>query len=281
MTIRIVTDSTCDLPADIVAAHGITVVPLYINIGAKSYLDGIDLTRQAFYAGLPGYQPFPTTAVPGAGQFAEVYNRLADEGATDIMSIHIAPSLSAVVNAARLGADMIKNARVTVIDSGQLSLGLGFMVQLAAQAAADGCSVAEIVALLDELRGRAYVFATLDTTEFLYRSGRVNGFQNGLGTLLQIKPILKMHNGKAESEKIRTSKMAARRLVELAQEIGPVERLALVHTDNRDGAQALWAQCSHLFPAVRDPIDVKVTPVIGAHIGPGAVGFACLRAPRG
>ena len=280
MTIRIVTDSTCDLPLDIVKEHAITVVPLYINIGSKSYLDGVDITRQEFYSALPDYDPFPRTAVPGPGMFSEVYNELVGEGATHILSIHISPSLSAVENSARLGAELIKGAQVTVIDSGQLSLGLGFIVQSAAQAAADGRSVSEVISLVNELRTRAYVFAVLNTTEFLRRSGRVSGLANSLGTMLQIKPILKMHNGKSELEKIRTSRMANKRLIELVQEVSPIERLALVHTNNQEGARALWQQTRHLFPDMPDPMDANVTPVIGAHIGPGAVGFACVAAAR-
>jgi DegV family protein with EDD domain len=280
MTIRIVTDSTCDLPLQIVEDHNISIVPLYINIGSESYLDGVDMTRQAFYAGLPDYDTFPKTAAPGPEKFSEVYTRLASEGATEILSIHISPSLSAVIHSARIAAETFTGAKVTVVDSGQLSLGLGFMVQMAAQAAAAGESLPEIVSALRNQSERSYVFAALETTEFLRRSGRVSDFQNSLGTLLQIKPLLKMHNGEAESEKIRTRKKAIERLIELVIEVGPIEKLALVHTNNDEGAQALWEQSSHHFSEIHDPISVNVTPVIGAHIGPGVVGFACLAAEK-
>jgi DegV family protein with EDD domain len=278
MTIRIVTDSTCDLPVEIVEENAISVVPLYINIGAESYRDGIDISRQEFYAGLPDYAVFPKTAVPGPEQFSAVYSQLESEGATEILSIHISPSLSAVINSARLAAETVKTAKVTVIDSGQLSLGVGFMAQMAAQAAKAGKSLPEIIATIEQQKTRSYVFAALDTTEFLRRSGRISGFQNGVGSLLQIKPLLKMHNGVVESERVRTSKKALNRLLDLVTAVGPVEQLALVHTNNPDGAQALWEQTHHLFPAIHNPISVNVTPVIGAHIGPGAVGFACLAA---
>lgn len=278
MTIKIVTDSTCDLPPEIVREHAITVLPLYINIGSASYLDGVDLTRQEFYTRLPDYETFPKTAAPGTGQFSEVYNQLASEGATEILSIHISPTLSAVINSARIAAETVRTVSVTVIDSGQLSMGLGFMVQMAAQAAASGSLLPEILTLVNHLKTRSYVFAALKTTEFLRRSGRVSGFQNSLGNLLQIKPLLKMHNGKPESEKIRTSSRARRRLIELISEVSPIEKLALVHTNDYEGVQALWQQTRHLFPDIHDPIAVNVTPVIGAHIGPGVVGFACVAA---
>jgi DegV family protein with EDD domain len=278
MTVRIVTDSTCDLPSEIVEEHGISVVPLYIHIGSKSYLDGVDITRQEFYTRLPDYDAFPQTAIPGPQQFSDVYSRLAGEGATEILSIHISPSLSAVVNSARIAAESFEAAKVTVLDSRQLSLGLGFIAQMAAQAAASGKSLTEIISMVQDQIKRSYVFAALETTEFLRRSGRVSGFQNGVGTLLQIKPLLKMYNGVAESERIRTSGKAIARLIELVREVAPLEKLALVHTGNAAAAQALWQQASHLFPDIHDPISVNVTPVIGAHIGPGAVGFACLAA---
>jgi len=278
MTIRIVTDSTCDLPSEIVEEHGISVVPLYIHIGSESYLDGVDITRQEFYTRLPEYDAFPQTAVPGPQQFSDVYARLAGEGATEILSIHISPSLSAVVNSARIAADSFEAAKVTVLDSGQLSLGLGFMTETAARAAASGKPLPEIISMVQNQIKRSYVFAALETTEFLRRSGRVSGFQNGVGTLLQIKPLLKMHDGVVGSERVRTSKKAFARLIELVEEISPIERLALVHTGDSEAAQALWQQARHLFPAIHDPISVNVTPVIGAHIGPGVAGFACLAA---
>jgi len=155
MTIRIVTDSTCDLPLEIVRAHDISVVPLYINIGSDSYLDGVDITREEFYSNLPDYEDFPTTAVPGPERFSCVYEKLAGEGATEILSIHISPSLSAVINSARIAAENFVSAKATVLDSGQLSLGIGFMAQRAAQAAAEGLSLSDIIAALNNQKKRS------------------------------------------------------------------------------------------------------------------------------
>lgn len=280
MSVRIVTDSTCDLPEQVIERHGIKVLPLYINVGSQSYLDGVELSRQAFYEQLPGYPTPPTTAVPGLDHFRQAYEQLALEGTSEILSIHISTSLSAVAQMAQIAAREVEGVSVTVIDSGQLSLGTGFMVQAAAQAADEGYSGEEILELVEDLGSRCYVFAALDTTEFLRRSGRVSGFQNSVGTLLKIKPLLKMHNGKATSEKIRTRKRAIRRLVELVSELGTLERLALVHANAPDEARELWHQAQYLFPDSEEPWSVNVTPVIGAHIGPGTVGFACLTARR-
>ena len=138
MTIRVVTDSNCDLPPDLVKEHGIAVVPLHINVGRESYLDGVEMSRQQFYEGLPSFKTHPTTSVPSPGEFYQVYRRLADEGADQILSIHISVALSAVVNSARLAAEELPDLPVTVYDSGNLTLGTGFQVLAAAHAAGIG-----------------------------------------------------------------------------------------------------------------------------------------------
>ena len=278
MTIRVVTDSTCDLPQEMVTRYGITVVPLYVNVGKQSYLDGVELTRREFYERLPDFQTPPTTSAPGPEQFRQVYERLVVEGATEILSIHISISLSAVLNSARQAAQEIKAVPVTVFDSTQLSLGTGFLVLSAAKAAADGHSMAEIVTRLEEQASRTHVFAALDTLEFLRRSGRVNGFQAGVGSLLSIKPLLKMHEGDPTSERVRTRKRAWQRVTDLVNDLGPLEQLALVHTNAPEAAEGLRQRARHLFPEDQAPLSVDVTPVIGAHICPGAVGFACVAA---
>ena len=176
MPIRIVTDSTCDLPPETIARCGICVVPLYINVGKQGFLDGIDLTRDEFYARLPTFPVQPTTAVPSLQKFRAVYDALAEEGATGILSIHISVALSAVVGVANVAARETTSTPVTVFDSQQLSLGTGFLVETAAKMAAAGGSLAEIQAALNTQIKRSHVFAALDTLEFLRRSGRMNRF---------------------------------------------------------------------------------------------------------
>jgi DegV family protein with EDD domain len=276
MTIRIVTDSTCDLPAEIVAQYGIAVVPLYINLGGESYLDGVDLTREEFYALLPEADPPPTTAVPAPKMFLDVYDRLADEGASEILSVHISRSLSAVVDTARLAARETSTP-VTVLDSGTLSLGTGFLVWAAAEAAALGRSMEAIVSLIVDQSHRTHVLAVLDTLEFLRRSGRMNRVMATLGSLLQIKPLLKMHDGIPAAERIRTTRAATQRLVALVKEQVPLERAALVHTHAIEKAQDLLERARHLLPDEK-VLSVDITPVFGTHLGPGAVGFVCVSA---
>jgi DegV family protein with EDD domain len=278
VSIRIVTDSNCDLPEEITTEYRIAVVPLYINIGADSYLDGVEMSRGEFYEGLPHFKAHPTTSVPSPGQFYQAYERLASEGASEILSIHISVTLSAVVNSARLAAEEFDAVPVIVFDSGQLTLGTGLQVLTAARAAAEGRDLAEIVALLEDQGSRTYTFAALDTLEFLRRSGRLSRFQSSLGSLLQLKPLLKMHSGEMDMERVRTRKGAAGRLVELVHELGPLEELALVHTHAPHRARALGQQARGLFPPGKMPLSAEVTPVIGAHVGPGAAGFVAVKA---
>jgi len=277
MTIRIVTDSTCDLPEEIIAEYGITVVPLYINFGDEGYLDGVELSREEFYARLPDSDPPPTTAVPSPQQFAEAYKRLASEGATEILSIHISLSLSATMNIAHLAAQEVTSVPVTVFDSGSLSMGTGFLVWSAAKAAAEGRSLDEIVAMVEEQGARTHVFAALDTLEFLRRSGRMNRVMATLGSWLQMKPLLKMHQGEPSAEKVRTTEHATERLISLLKELVPLEKVALVHTHALERAEDLRQKVRHLLPE-GELLSMDITPVFGTHLGPGAVGFACVTA---
>lgn len=275
MSIRIVTDSTCDLPQSIIDELGITVIPLFINFGDKGYRDGVDLSRADFYARLPTSDPLPTTAAPGHEVFKQAYDRLADQGATEIVSIHIAESLSATINVAQVAAQETRRVRVTAFDSRQLSLGTGFVVEAAARSARAGRSVAEIIAQLEELIPRVHVFAMLDTLEFLKRSGRVSSLMAGLGGLLQMKPILKMYNGQAGSDRVRTRSRAIGQLVNLLSQCSPLERVAMVHTHAFTPAEEIRQLVEPMLPE-KDIWSLDITPVIGTHIGPGAVGFACV-----
>jgi DegV family protein with EDD domain len=277
MTIRIVTDSTCDLPEEIIAEYGIAVVPLYINFGNQSYLDGVELSREEFYARLPDCDPPPTTAVPSPQRFQAVYERLVSEGATQILSIHISISLSAIVDMARLAAQEVTSVPVTVFDSGSLSMGTGFLVWTAAKAAAEGRSLDEILATLEEQGSRTHVFAALDTLEFLRRSGRMNRVMATLGSWLQMKPLLKMYKGEPTAEKVRTTEHATERLISLLKELVPLEKVALVHTHALERAEELRQKVRHLLPE-GELLSMDITPVFGTHLGPGAVGFACVTA---
>jgi DegV family protein with EDD domain len=206
-----------------------------------------------------------------------MYNALADEGATEVLSIHISSTLSAIMNVATLAARETRSLLVTVLDSRQLSLGTGFLVEAAASLAEKGHTVSEIFPVLQGLIKRIHVFAALDTMEFLKRSGRVNAIIAGLGSFLQIKPIMKMHDGIASAERVRTHLHARNRIIQLLHNLGKTERVAIVHTNAPGTVEELRQAAAHLLPT-KDLLAVDITPVIGAHIGPGAAGFAAITA---
>jgi DegV family protein with EDD domain len=275
MPVRIVTDSTCDLPLETITKLGIRVVPLYINVGKQGFLDGIDMTREEFYTKLPDFPEHPTTAVPSPQKFRAIYDALAEEGATEVLSIHISAALSAVLDVGRIAAQETTSVPVTVFDSRQLSLGTGFLVETAAKFAAAGDSISQILDALNVQIKRTHVFAVIDTLEFLKRSGRMNKYIANIGTLLQLKPILAMYDGKPGTERVRTREHATERLLEMVRDIGKIERIAVVHANAPTRVAELRAQAASLF--LNDNIMVtNITPVIGAHIGPGAFGFAVI-----
>jgi DegV family protein with EDD domain len=276
MNIRIVTDSTCDLPEEIVRQQAITVIPLHINVGKKSYLDGVDLTRTEFYAQLPNYFPAPKTAAPGPEVFAQAFERLANEGARAILSIHISEALSSTINSARIAAEQFTRIPITVLDSSQLRLGTGFIVEKAAQLARAEKTMEEILSALKEILKRTYVFASLKTLEYLRRGGRMNFALARFGEILQIKPLLHMNMGKATALRTRTNERARKRLLDWLVEYAPYEKLAIVHAGIQEEAESLREQIRSIFPeGVLVPI-VQITPILGAHLGIGAIGFACI-----
>jgi DegV family protein with EDD domain len=278
MTIAIVTDSTCDLDASVIAGLPITILPLYINIDGRSYLDGVDLSHAEFYTGLPAYRTHPTTSAPSIGTMVDLYRRLLTEGANGIVSIHIADSLSNTGNVARLAAQAMPEVSIAVVDSGQITLGIGHIVLAAGEAAHAGANVDEIVALCADLRRRSYSFAAADTLVFLRRSGRLSRVQASLGSLLSVKPILKMHDGVADVERPRTTSRAMERLISLAAQLGPLARLSVVHGHAPAKAEQILQMARHLFPKGLEPLCSEVTPAIGAHVGPNSVGLCCLTA---
>lgn len=279
MTVRIVTDSACDVPADLAEKLNITVVPVYINIGDTSYLDGVELSRREFFDNLADYPVVPTTAAPAPGAFTQTYQALADAGATEILSIHLSAELSATLQSARLGAQDVVGATVTQFNSRQISMGAGLLVILAAEAAAGGQSVAEIVAMLEARLLKTRIYAALGTLEFLRRSGRVSWASFGLGTLLQIKPVVTVYDSDVLiAARVRTFKRAVRRVISLLEEARPLERVAVLYTGNAEPAEQLVAAIPDIFPPGQDPIFMEIGPAIGTHAGPGAIGVAFIQA---
>ncbi len=275
MKIGLVTDSTSDLPPEVVARFGIEVVPAVLIIQEESFLDGEGLSREEFYAQLPGMPSPPTTAAPSVGSFTERYERLLGQGARKILSIHAAAALSGIFNAARLASEAF-DGRVLVLDSGQISLGLGFQVLAAAEAAAEQAGEQEALARIQRTRQGAHVFALLDTLEYLRRSGRVSWARAALGGILRIKPMVELSEGQViNAGRARTRQQGVKLLLDTLRNVGPLERLAVLHTNAESDALEFLQEYSP--PAGLEPLVVNVTTVIGTHVGPNGLGFAAVK----
>jgi DegV family protein with EDD domain len=272
--IAIVTDSPADIPPEIAAQLNITVVPAILVIGAESFKDGVDLSRADFYDQLPGMAEMPTTAAPSSGDYAAAYQRLFAAGAEHIVSIHVAASLSAIHNAALLAAEAYAG-QVSVVDSGQLSLGLGFQVIAAAKAAAAGASLPDVLRAIQDTRRRTVVIAMLDTLEYLRRGGRVSLLQASLGAMLRVRLFVELHNGRINFlERVRTRAAAIERLWDMVVTQGPFDQFAMLHANAEAEARNLLDELIPSLPA--NPLLVNVNTVVGTHVGPNALGFAAV-----
>lgn len=271
MKIAFVTDSTADIPESLASDYSIQVIPNLISIDGRSLEDGKGISREAFYEQLPKMKVSPQTGTAAPGIYQQLYRSLLESGADHVFSIHPSSLLSGILNAAS-GAARLFDGRVETVDSGQVSLGLGFQVLAAAQAAAEGASVERIRGLLADLFHRVKLFAMLDSLEYVRRSGRVSWAQARLGGLFQIKAFVELKYGVVHSiGEARTRTKALKRLEELLQKQGPVEKLAVLHTNAEADARAFAA---HLNTGLAGPpLIVNVTTVIGTHVGPNCLGF--------
>lgn len=275
--VKIVTDSTADLPADLAARMGITVVPALVMFGSTSYREGIDLTHDEFYAKLVESKIIPTTGAPPPGVYEEVYRRLAQE-TNEILSVHLAANLSALYNVASVAAAAVSGARIALVDSQQITLGYGLIALAAAEAAQRGEPLAQILDRVEGWKKRARVYAALDTLEYIHRGGRVSWVAAVIGTLMHIKPIVQVLDGEVRLvERVRTSARAEQRLLELVQDLGPLEKAVVLHTNAPNRAERLADRIQELDPRWERMI-APAGVIIASHAGPGAVGVACLLA---
>lgn len=278
MKLGILTDSTCDLPTYLIEQYELEVVPSILIMDGKEYVDGIGLSREDFYKRLPSLQTQPTTAAPSIGDFSTRYDSMFTRGCDHVLSIHAAGPLTTIINSARQAAHDFPD-KITVVDSLSLSLGLGFQVLAAAEAAELGLQAA--LAAIESTRRHLHVFAALDTMENLRRSGRVPAVVTMLGSLLNIKPLIELTNGDVKAiGAVRTTKQANERMLNFLLQGGKLERLAILHTGAEPRAKeflnTVMQQASQSVP--RDILMVNVTTVIGTHVGPNGLGFASVKA---
>lgn len=274
MKIAIVTDSTSDISPELAQVHNIFLVPNTIVIDNKSYLDGIDITREEFYRLLPGVSAPPTTATASPGAYFQLYKDLIQQGYERIISIHASSLLSGIFNAASAAAQAF-NKVVNVIDSQQVSMGLGFQALTAAEGLANGENFETILSLLGSVRERVRVVAMLDTLEYVRRSGRVSWARANIGNLFQVKAFVEIQAGKVLSlGETRTRHKGVERLKVFLARLGNLEKLAILHTNAENDALQFLQSID--IPLVHKPYIINVTPVIGTHVGPNGLGFAAV-----
>ena len=277
MTVRIVTDSSADLPSDLIQKHQITVIPCYVVVDDQTFKDGVDIQADEFYHRLQSEGRTPTTAQPTVADFQEVYRNLVGQG-DQVISIHVSGKLSGTMNSAEQAKALLKNGEedppVEIIDSQLASIPLGLMVLDAAILAADGEDYIQISDTIRQGQPSHHGYFALDTLEYLQRGGRIGKAQAFLGSVLHVKPILRLQDGEAHPvERPRNRERAMRRLVELAHDLAPVRRLAVIYSTDRERMEALKQDLTSLLPADQI-IEARFGSTLGTYIGPDALGVA-------
>lgn len=277
--VAIVTDSAADLTPAVVAAAGITVVPLEVSFADERFMAGVNLTTEEFWQRMTAPDaPFPKTAAASAGEFQTTFERLFADGADSIVCVNVAGTLSGTIKSSTIAREQLPDRDIHIVDSGSASMGEGLLAQLAAELAAAGRSATEIAATLNVRKADLNLFVALDTLEYLKRGGRISGAQAAIGTLLSVKPIITVVNGAVETvDKPRTRSRARERVLELLTS-RPVERVAVLHTMAED-VDGFRSELMRRMPGGVASQDVSVQPVgpsVGPHLGPGAIGAVVL-----
>ncbi len=277
--IKIVTDSTADIPDALAQELGIAVAPALLEIDGNSYLDGVTLTREQFYRDLPTYRDFPKTAAVPIATFTDHYRAAQQAGADEIIGIFLSQKFSGTINAARIAAEAMgeepQNAglRIHVVESGTVSMGVGWQCIIAAQMAQQGADAATILQHLDDLAKRTIIYLLFDTLKYLRKGGRVSALTAGVGDLMQIKLLLEIRQGNLNQlDRVRLRARGLDRLVELAAAHGKTEHLSIAYTSSAHDKDLLALQ-ERVAPLCAKPLTVyRVSPVLGAHFGPNGLG---------
>jgi len=279
--IRIATDSTCDLPPGYFEQYDITVVPINIQFGTETYEEGITIDRETFVRKIDEMGILPTTSQPSAWQFEQYYQKLIEEGATDIISVHVTSKLSGTYQSAMLAKENLQDqVRVHPFDTTFASAALGFMSMEASRMARAGKGVADILSRMEEIRDRGHLVLTLKDLRYAQMSGRTGKLQSSLASLLSIKPIVLMEDGLLDViEQVRTQSKAIDRLLELlAERVGTSEpvNLAVIHALAPEPGQELLEKAKAMFNC-QEQILVDLTSSLIVHVGPGTLGLFAYR----
>jgi len=272
LSVRVVTDSACDLPQHLVDELAIEIVPLSIRFGDKEFVDRVELSNAEFWSRLKASDSLPETSAPSAGAFEERFRALVDRGADAIVCVNLSSKLSATMQAAQIAAKSLEQVcPIVVIDSLSASMGIGSLAVTAARMAASGETLDAIVREVTSQRDRTKLYGALDTLEGLRKGGRIGGAQAMLGSVLSIKPIIEIRDGIVhEAAKVRTRSKAMREMAKFATAV-PIQNLAVLQGGGGD-LEELLALIEPVVP--RDQITIgEIGPVIGTHGGPGVVGI--------
>jgi DegV family protein with EDD domain len=279
--IKIVTDSTADIPAELLERYDIRMAPINIQFKQETYREGIDIDRPTFFAKLE--ECMPTSSQPSPGQFVEVLEPLAKEGHS-ILIFTVTSKHSGSYESAVLAKSMLPDAEIEVFDSLSISTGTGYQALAAARAAEEGKSMAEILQLLEAIRSNMNLYFTPTTLKYLQKSGRVSTLKAALGSLLKVMPIIRTNNGALEvCEQVRTRRKAIDRMVELtAEAVGATEpvNLAVIHVEVPDEAEALRARLEEEFDC-REMYVMDLACSLAVHGGPGILGVISYPASAG
>jgi len=276
--VAIFTDSASDLDMAEAAARGISVIPLLVTFGSETFKAGTELSTQAFWDRMVAPDaPWPKTAASSPGEFKEAYEAAFAAGAEAIVSIHVADQLSGTLKSAQIARDMLPDREIHVVDSMGASMAEGILARMGVELAAEGRPAGEIAEILEARARDMIMVVALETLEYLKKGGRISGAQAAIGTLLSVKPIIRVQHGVVETaDKVRTRSKARERLLDIICE-RPIERLSILHTVSPD-VEAFRDQVLARVPDL-DPSAVTIElvgPSVGPHLGPGCVGAAVL-----
>ena len=273
MAIRIVTDSTADLPAEVAEQLGITVVPLNVHFGEETFLDGIDILHDEFFERLRAARQLPTTSQPSPGKFLEAYRPLAEAG-DQIVSIHISEQLSGTMNSARQAKEQMEGGSIEIIDSRQATLGTGLVAIAAAKAAQQDASYEAVLDEANRAVEQVQLFGLLETLEYLRKGGRIGKVRGFVGSLLKVRPIITVRDGIVQSAtSVRSRSYGIQYMVTLAEERAPLKQAAVMHSSTTEEAEEL---AERLRPLVADGqvLQGRIGSVVGTYGGPGVIAIA-------